>query len=91
LGIEPKTPGLLVQDPTTSPSGDLMPTIRGSGAHPGRGTFYKIVVYIILKFKWILNMLSLEDPFEIVHPTGVLIVPFLAPVTGTNGGLGDSQ
>jgi hypothetical protein len=26
-----------------------------------------------------------------VHPTGVLIVPFLAPVTGTNGGLGDSQ
>lgn len=27
----------------------------------------------------------------IVHPTGVLIVPFLAGVTGTNGGLGDSQ
>jgi hypothetical protein len=27
----------------------------------------------------------------IVHPTGVLIVPFLAPVTRTNGGLGDSQ
>jgi hypothetical protein len=27
----------------------------------------------------------------IVHPTGVLIAPFLAPVTGTNGGLGDSQ
>ena len=27
----------------------------------------------------------------IVHPTGVLIVSFLAPVTGTNGGLGDSQ
>jgi hypothetical protein len=26
----------------------------------------------------------------IVHPTGVLIVPFLAPVTGTSG-LGDSQ
>jgi hypothetical protein len=26
----------------------------------------------------------------IVHPTGVLISPFLAPVTGTNGGLGDS-
>jgi hypothetical protein len=26
-----------VQDPTTSPSGDLIPTIRGSGAHPGRG------------------------------------------------------
>jgi hypothetical protein len=23
--------------PTTSPSGDLIPTIRGSGAHPGRG------------------------------------------------------
>ncbi len=35
LGIEPKTPGWLVQDPTTSPSGDLIPTIRGSGAHPG--------------------------------------------------------
>ena len=27
----------------------------------------------------------------IVHPTGVLIVRFLAPVTGTNGGLGDFQ
>ena len=27
----------------------------------------------------------------IVHPTGVLIVPFLGAVTGTNGGLGDSQ
>jgi hypothetical protein len=27
-GIEPKTPGWLVQDPTTSPSGDLIPTIR---------------------------------------------------------------
>jgi hypothetical protein len=27
----------------------------------------------------------------IVHPTGVLIVSFLAPVTGTNSGLGDSQ
>ena len=37
LGIEPKTPGWLVQDPTTRPMGDLIPTIRGSGAHPGRG------------------------------------------------------
>jgi hypothetical protein len=27
----------------------------------------------------------------IVHPTGVLIVLFLAPVTGTSGSLGDSQ
>ena len=27
----------------------------------------------------------------IVHPTGVLFVLFLAAVTGTNGGLGDSQ
>ena len=27
----------------------------------------------------------------IVHPTGVLIVPILGAVTGTNGGLGDSQ
>jgi hypothetical protein len=33
--LEPKTPGWLVQDPTTSPSGDLIPTTRGSGAHPG--------------------------------------------------------
>ena len=32
LGIEPTTPGWLAQDPTTSPSGDLIPTIRGSGA-----------------------------------------------------------
>jgi hypothetical protein len=38
LGIEPKTPGWLVQAQpgATSPSGDLIPTIRGSGAHPGR-------------------------------------------------------
>jgi hypothetical protein len=34
LGIEPKTPGCLVQDPTTRPIGDLIPTIGGSGAHP---------------------------------------------------------
>jgi hypothetical protein len=27
LGIEPKTPGWLVQDPTTRPIGDLIPTI----------------------------------------------------------------
>ena len=27
----------------------------------------------------------------IVHPTGVLVVPFLAPVTNTKCGLGDSQ
>jgi hypothetical protein len=33
LGIEPKTPGWLVQDPTTRPIGDLIPTIGGSGAH----------------------------------------------------------
>ena len=37
LGIKPKTPGWLVQDPTTRPLGDLIPTIRGSGVHPGRG------------------------------------------------------
>ena len=37
LGIEPKTPEWLVQDPTTRLTGDLIPTIRGSGAHPGRG------------------------------------------------------
>jgi len=37
LGIEPQTPGWLVQDPTTRPIGDLIPTIGGSGAHPGRG------------------------------------------------------
>ena len=35
LGIEPKTPGWLVQDPATRPIGDLIPTIGGSGAHPG--------------------------------------------------------
>jgi hypothetical protein len=40
LGFEPKTPGWLVQDPTTSPSGDLIPTIRGSGAHPGGANIY---------------------------------------------------
>ncbi len=28
LGIEPKTPGWLVQDPTTRPIGDLIPTIE---------------------------------------------------------------
>ena len=32
LGIEPKTPGWLVQDPTTRPIGDLIPTMGGSGA-----------------------------------------------------------
>jgi hypothetical protein len=37
MGIEPKTPGWLVQDPTTRPIGDLIPTIGGSGDHPGRG------------------------------------------------------
>jgi hypothetical protein len=37
LGIEPKTPGWLVQDPTTRPIGDLIPTIWRSGAHPCRG------------------------------------------------------
>jgi hypothetical protein len=40
LGIEPKTPGWLVQDSTTSPSGDLIPTIRGSGAHPRAGLLH---------------------------------------------------
>ncbi len=45
LGIEPKTPGWLVQDPTTSPSGDLIPTIRGSGAHPGRGCVFIVCVF----------------------------------------------
>ncbi len=38
LGIEPKTPGWLVQDSTTRPIGDLIPTIGGSGAHPGRAS-----------------------------------------------------
>ncbi len=41
LGIEPKTPGWLVQDPTTRPIGDLIPTIGGSGAHPWRGAVSK--------------------------------------------------
>ena len=31
----PKLQGGLVQDPTTRPIGDLIPTIGGSGAHPG--------------------------------------------------------
>jgi len=42
LGIEPKTPGCLVQDPATRPIGDLrdlIPTIGGSGAHPRRGWY----------------------------------------------------
>jgi hypothetical protein len=39
LGIEPKTPGWLVQDPTTRQIGDLIPTIRGSGTHPWLGIF----------------------------------------------------
>jgi hypothetical protein len=38
LGIEVKTPGWLVQDSTTRPIGDLIPTIGGSGAHPWRGS-----------------------------------------------------
>jgi hypothetical protein len=33
-----QTPGWLVQDPTTSPSGDLIPTIRGSGTREEPGT-----------------------------------------------------
>ena len=41
--IEPKTPGWLVQDPTTRPIGDLIPTIGGSGAHPWRGFFLVLV------------------------------------------------
>ena len=35
LEFEPKTPGWLVQDPTTRPIRDLIPTIGGSG--PWRG------------------------------------------------------
>jgi len=31
LGFEPKTPGWLVQDPTTRPIGNLITTIGGSG------------------------------------------------------------
>ena len=31
--------------PTTSPSGDLIPTIRGSGAHPGCVFVYQGVFY----------------------------------------------
>ena len=37
------------------------------------------------------NLNQLINSGDIVHPTGVLIVPFLGAVTGTNGGLGDSQ
>jgi len=45
----------------------------------------------------IIHQLQLQAVFNqlinsgIIHPTGVLIVPFLAPVTLSNGGLGDSQ
>ena len=35
LGIEPKTPGWLVQDPTTRPIGDLIPTIGGGPLKKG--------------------------------------------------------
>ena len=35
LGIEPKTPGCLVQDPTTRLIGDLIPTTGGSGDQGG--------------------------------------------------------
>ena len=46
LGIEPKAQGQGGwQDPTTSPSGDLIPTIRGSGAHPGRGCVFIVCVF----------------------------------------------
>ena len=52
LGIEPKTPGCLVQDPTTRLTGDLIPTIGGSGDHPaGLGpreepcTFYDFMTF----------------------------------------------
>jgi hypothetical protein len=47
LGIEPKTPGWLVQDPTTRPIGDLIPTIGGSEAHPGRGM---VCVCLLLQY-----------------------------------------
>jgi hypothetical protein len=43
LGIEPQTPGWLVQDPTTSPSGDLIPTIWGSGAHQAGATLPRLM------------------------------------------------
>ena len=33
--------------PTTSPSGDLIPTIRGSGAHPGRGHVCLLLQYLL--------------------------------------------
>jgi hypothetical protein len=38
LGIEPKTPGWLVQDPTTRPKRDLIPTIGGWEAGRNRTT-----------------------------------------------------
>ena len=37
------------------------------------------------------NLNQLINSGDIVHPTGVLIVPFLGAETGNNGGLGDSQ
>ena len=49
LGIEPKTPGWLVQDPTTRPIGDLIPTIGDlepthGGAEPGQCIQYSVMV-----------------------------------------------
>jgi hypothetical protein len=46
LGIEPKTPGWLVQDPTTRPIGDLIPlaTIGGSGSPPRAGLCVECLV-----------------------------------------------
>ena len=39
--VETLTEGWLVQDLTPNPSGDLISTIRGSGAHPGRGFCFR--------------------------------------------------
>jgi hypothetical protein len=37
-----------VQDPTTRPIGDLIPTIWGSGAHPWRRMDIEVLVYYVL-------------------------------------------
>ena len=48
-------------NPTTSPSGDLIPTIRGSGAHPGRGKGCSVCTRpVCLLLQYLLQSLLLQ-------------------------------
>ncbi len=69
LGIEPKTPGWLVQDPTTWPIGDLIPTIRGSGAHPGRGFFFFLPSFFFFIKEFNESIKQVNVPWSMA-PTG---------------------